>query len=94
MRVRGKSHNRIGQKALGAKADGDFGPSSTKALQRYLNRHGAKLTVDGKFGIKTKKAAQTHLKRLGYYTGKVDGDFAVKSIKALQKSLNNNEWKD
>ena len=82
------------QKALGAKADGDFGPASTKALQRYLNRHGFKLTVDGVFGPKTKKAAQTHLKRLGYYKGAIDGDFAVKSVKALQKSLNANEWKD
>lgn len=80
------------QKALGAKADGKFGPASTKALQRYLNAHGAKLSVDGAFGSNTKKAAQRRLAKLGWYGGKIDGVFGPNTVKALQRSLNAKAW--
>lgn len=46
------------QKLIGAKADGWFGKESVKALQRFLNKHGFKLTVDGYMGSVTVRAWQ------------------------------------
>lgn len=49
------------QKLIGAKVDGLFGKESVKALQRFLNKHGFKLTVDGIMGPATVRAWQQYL---------------------------------
>lgn len=49
------------QKLIGAKVDGLFGKESVKALQRFLNKHGFKLTVDGYMGPVTVRAWQQYL---------------------------------
>lgn len=49
------------QKNLGIKADGVWGYNTSVALQKFLNKRGAKLTVDGKFGTSSAKALQRYL---------------------------------
>lgn len=41
--------------------DGYLGPKTNKALQKFLNKNGAKLDVDGYIGTKSAKALQTYL---------------------------------
>lgn len=41
--------------------DGYLGQNTVKALQKFLNKEGAKLSVDGYLGTKTAKALQTFL---------------------------------
>ena len=49
------------QKMVGVKEDGKWGKVTSKAVQTYLNEHGAKLKVDGYFGKISVKAWQTWL---------------------------------
>jgi peptidoglycan hydrolase-like protein with peptidoglycan-binding domain len=64
------------------KVDGDFGPATTAAMQRSLNKHhNAGLTVDGGFGPKTKRALQSALKVAA------DGNVGPITIRALQKHV-------
>ena len=65
-------------------ADGKFGPITRKALQVALNAK----PFDGQAGPITNKALQTFLKQGGYYTGNIDGEIGVESIKGLQRFLN------
>lgn len=70
----------------GLAVDGDFGPSTVKALQDALNRTGSHVTVDGDYGNATKRALQG---RLNYTNGPVaiDGQIGPATIKALQKHV-------
>lgn len=53
------------QKKVGAKpVDGKWGNGTSKAFQRYLNKHGAKLAVDGVFGKASVRALQTYLNKV------------------------------
>lgn len=53
------------QKKVGAKpVDGKWGKGTSKAFQRYLNKHGAKLEVDGIFGKASVKAMQVYLNKV------------------------------
>jgi peptidoglycan hydrolase-like protein with peptidoglycan-binding domain len=61
--------------------DGEFGPATCAAMQRALNKHGAKLSVDGSFGSLTKKALQ------GYLKVTADGVVGPNTVKALQKKV-------
>jgi peptidoglycan hydrolase-like protein with peptidoglycan-binding domain len=85
------------------KVDGDFGPATTAAMQRSLNKHhSAGLVVDGGFGPKTKTALQKALKvtadgKIGAVTvralqhhvgAKVDGVWGSDTTKHLQTALN------
>lgn len=45
--------------------DGEIGVLTSKALQMFLNKNGAKLDVDGEIGAKTIKALQTFLNSQG-----------------------------
>ena len=51
------------QKKIDAVADGQFGMNSIKALQRFLNKKGYKLSVDGYMGKLTVKAWQKYLNK-------------------------------
>lgn len=54
------------QKAIGTVADGIWKTKTTTALQKFLNKNGAKLKADGIEGVATDKALQTYLnKKLG-----------------------------
>lgn len=90
--VLGPKTIRAWQAALKTTATGKMDAATVRALQRYLNSHGAKLTVDGVFGPNTKKATQRRLAKLGWYGGKVDGIFGPISTKALQRALNAKAW--
>lgn len=83
--------------------DGAFGPATTAALQRSLNKHhSAGLVVDGGFGKLTKKALQRALgvsadgvigpvtvRALQHHTGaKVDGVWGSDTTRHLQTALN------
>lgn len=63
----GKNTSRALQHRLGVTVDGDFGPASTKALQKFLNGKGFKLATDGNLGPKSIAALQ------GYLGTPVDG---------------------
>jgi peptidoglycan hydrolase-like protein with peptidoglycan-binding domain len=58
--------------------DGQLGPHTYQALQRYLNARGAHLDVDGEFGPETKRALQ---RQLGVA---VDGIIGRATVRALQ----------
>ena len=49
------------QKMVGATQDGKWGKATSKAVQTFLNKNGAKLKVDGYFGKTSVKAWQTWL---------------------------------
>lgn len=78
------------QEFLGVEADGDFGSNSVKAMQTFLNEHGAEITVDGDFGSVTTTALQTWLSDTCCTTW-VDGKFEELTIQALQRFLNIND---
>lgn len=48
--------------------------------------------VDGDWGKQTTDGIQAWLKKKGYYDGRIDHDFNVGSVKALQRSLNDGAW--
>lgn len=58
------------------------------ALQR---RVGA--LPDGHWGEQTSRQTQALLREWGYYDGPIDGDFGQHSVKALQRSLNDERWR-
>lgn len=62
--------------------DGEWGSSTTKALQRAL-----KVNVDGDLGPKTIKALQSRLRTTVNHRLDVDGDLGAHTIAALQKYL-------
>ena len=59
------------------------GSPMVMALQRLV---GAK--VDGLWGRETSQLLQLYLKELGYYTGTTRGEFGPRSVRALQRALN------
>lgn len=61
--------------------DGEFGPLTTRALQRALNAHGAGLSVDGQFGPLTKRALQRYLGVTA------DGAVGSATVRALQRRV-------
>jgi len=61
--------------------DGEFGPLTTRALQRMLNGHGEHLDVDGEFGPLTTRALQRYLGVAD------DGEFGPISTRALQRRV-------
>lgn len=77
--------------------DGQFGPSTVRAVQAFQRYHGLK--PDGIVGKKTMarlkpysdwevsdvKSVQQALKKAGYYNGSVDGVFGSRSLNALHK---------
>ena len=70
------------------KVDGDRGPATIKAWQRYLTQQKTyKGLPDGQWGPISIKALQTWLKGFGYYRGLLDGKEGLATIKALQKFL-------
>ena len=72
--------------------DGEIGPRTVKAEQRWLKKlgfYGRGYIIDGKRGPATIKALQRFLQSKGLYKGYlVDGKFQTQTIKALQQYLN------
>jgi len=93
-----------GQKIVVAKTPlaitGEWDFRTQMALQKFLNRHGKRVSEDGKFGWSSKKALQKFLNdnwsAAGISTSKLwsDGKFGGSTIKALQTYLNSKrlEW--
>lgn len=74
------------QKKIGAKpVDGKWGKGTSKAFQRYLNKHGAKLEVDGIFGKASVRALQTYLNKV--YSGKPDPKPTPKPSKTAAEKI-------
>lgn len=71
------------QVVLGMTPTGILTKETVKYFQRLVN-----CTPDGAWGKKTSLGAQNMLKKAGYYHGKLDGDFYVASVKALQEYIN------
>lgn len=72
--------------------DGEIGPLTVKAEQRWLKNlgfYGKGYIIDGHRGPLTIKALQRFLQSKGLYKGYlIDGKFQTQSIKALQQYLN------
>ena len=70
-------------------ADGDFGPVTKKAVQRWLKALGYYSgNIDGDFGAMSARALQSFLKAKGLYAGYTDGKIGPLTVLALQKYLN------
>lgn len=69
--------------------DGDIGPRTVKAEQRWLKSLGRYLgSIDGDRGARTVRALQRFLSAKGHYKGVVDGDHGSVTTRALQSYLN------
>ena len=72
------------QKALGGTSvDGVLGIATVKRLQQFVA-----VGQDGQWGVGTSKAVQKMLKANKCYSGAIDGDFGVNSVKGLQTWIN------
>lgn len=67
--------------------DGSFGPSTTKAVQEYLNKIGYDLAVDGSRGPATVRALQQALNAKLKTNLAIDGSFGPATIKAMQRLM-------
>lgn len=74
------------QKKVGVKPiDGKWGKNTSKKFQKYLNQHGAKLTVDGIFGKASVRALQTYLNKV--YSDKPKPEPAPKPTKSAAEKI-------
>lgn len=79
------------QRALGLRADGVFGPRTTRALRRFQRRHG--LTVDGVAGSQTwtalrrARARAVRRERAGRAVGHEGRILVDASVRAVQRAL-------
>lgn len=80
---------RVKPKIARLRLDGDFGPITIKALQKFLWWYGSHYLgrIDGKFGHLTVKGLQRYLRAGGRYRGWIDGDFGHMTVRALQNHL-------